>query len=107
MIWIPRNQQERGGAMGEQKDDIRMVQAIAAKMENLAADLEALMPAVRDARRALSEDAPGAARVSGYKGSVDALDADAAEGYGFGRIERARHRILAALADPTDGMLRP
>lgn len=71
-------------------------------LEVYAGALEKLMPQVRQAREALSGLAPGAARYSGFEGSVDAFDQGAAVGFGFDRIEQARRRIYDAVREPTD-----
>jgi hypothetical protein len=88
------------------RDDAQTVARVAAYMENVAAQLENLLPAVREARDALSGMAPGAARHAGFEGSVDQYDAEAADGYGFARVEAARRRLVAILADPFDEFLR-
>lgn len=80
---------------------------LALVLETVAEQLEGLMPKLRKAREALSGSAPGSAHVTGYEGSIDALDAGIGEGFGFGRVDRARLRIIAALKEPLDDVPRP
>ena len=71
-------------------------------LEQIADGLERLMPSVRRARAALTDSAPVAARVVEFDGSHEYLEMDAADGYGFNRMEAARRCILEALRKPLD-----
>lgn len=81
--------------------------AIAEQLEEIATALERLLPGVERIRQSLAEIAPGVQELTGAAGSVDALDATLAEGFGFGRIDELRRRIRDVVDDPLDDVPRP
>ena len=68
-------------------------------MEQIATRLEQLLPAVR--RRAGDEIALSAVNLKEFSGSVEAFHVASGDET-IARLEQARRRLLAALADPLD-----
>ena len=86
-------------------DDVaEMLAALAVMLEQVAEQLEKLMPALRKAREALADWTPVVAEKIGLIGSVEQFDAAVAEGHGYARVEAARRRILAAIREPLDDL---
>lgn len=75
---------------------------LADRMEQYAEFIETAMPLVADLRERMTVVSSRAQELGLTQGSVDRLDNDIAEACGFNRIEAARRRIIAALADPMD-----
>ena len=71
-------------------------------MEQIAARLEQLLPAVR--RRAGDEIAFRAANFREFSGSVEAFHVASGD-ESIARLEQARRRLLAAIADPLESTL--
>jgi hypothetical protein len=71
----------------------------AIRMEQIATRLEQLLPAVR--RRAADEIALSAASVKEFSGSVEAFHVASGD-ESIERLEQARRRLLAVLADPLE-----
>ena len=72
--------------------DEASLQRVAAMLEDLAAGLEQVMPAVRRHHQSFANLTERIATVGGCQAWVDQLVADMADDYGFGRIEAARQR---------------
>ena len=68
-------------------------------MEQIAARLEQLLPAVR--RRASDEIALSAANFREFSGSVETFHVASGD-ESIARLEQARRRLLAALAEPVE-----
>lgn len=85
-----------------QRDVSTTIGRAADQLERLAVGLELLMPRVRDARTTFADLSPELARRIGFAGSHEQLGLLADESVGFRRVDRARRRILDALADDWD-----
>jgi len=80
----------------------QIVNEAAAKLEQLANQLEPAMAAARRARENLSAVMPAVVRFNELEGAVDALDDAAAAEFGFARLDDARRRLVAILSDGWD-----
>ena len=89
-----------------ERDDRAVINALGAKLEEIADYLEQTMPKLRAARASWSNIAPSVARYAGLEGPSDQFDMSGAEEFGYNRVEAARRRIVEAVRDFEDEVPR-